>query len=326
MGLGVLDGLHNGDMPGLTDLFPVALQPPDSYFEPIPDLPRGTDITVGSARGADHVYGRFVLWDTCVESAGHTSCYLAPRSPSGYQSFHQGYVTTASGNEVPIGMIGSKGHAPPGATVEEAALHYQYPEWSKARVRIIEDEDGAYVTGQLMPGVTFAEVEMVKSAALSGHWQYRERMPLVTGGFGEGIDCLGPTLVSRPGAPLPGRDEFELVASASTDNIQVFYSMPVRGSAMPETTTADPVVAPIMFDRDGLRYTQTSEGVFETGPIPVSCTSCTGGVTAAAESLDAAASQTQVDALEARVDAIETEFTRREAERMTADDVALESV
>ena len=168
---------------------------------------------------------------------------------------------------------------------------------------------------------------MIRSNALSGHWQYRERMPLVTGGFGEGIDCLGPTLVSRPGAPLPGRDEFELVASASADNIQVFYSMPVRGSAMTDTTTTvEPVVAPIMFDRDGLRYTQTSEGVFETGPIPASCSACDSGVTAAAESLDAAASQAQVDALEARVDAIETEFTRREAERMTADDVALEFV
>lgn len=317
-------------MPTAADLFPAAINPPDAYFTELTpqQLPRGTKITVGGPNGQDEVMGYFYHWGECIESASFTDCYLAQPSPSGYQAFHQGYVDTAEGNRIATGNIGSKGHAPPGSSGPEVTAFYQYPEWSKMRVVIRENEIGPYVHGQLMPGVNYAEVEMIKASALSGHWEYRERMPLVTGGHGSGMDCYGPTLVTRPGAPLDGiEDSFQMVAaSASESNMGVFYSMPVRGSAMPETTTAvESVVAPIMFDRDGLRYTQTSEGVFETGPIPTGCTTCS-GVTAAAESLDAAASQAQVDALEARVDAIETEFTRREAERMTADDVALESV
>ena len=321
-------------MPTAADLFPAAINPPDNYFTDLTpeQLPRGTKITVGGSNGPDEVMGYFYHWGECIESAAHTDCYLAQPSPSGYQAFHQGYVDTAEGNRIATGNIGSKGHAPPGSTGAEVTAFYQYPEWGKMRVVIRENEIGPYVHGQIMPGVNYAEVEMIKANALSGHWQYRERMPLLTGGYGSGVDCYGPTIVARPGAPLDSieesfQDRFELVASASADNIQVFHSMPVRGSAMTDTTTTvDPVVAPIMFDRDGLRYTQTSEGVFETGPIPASCSACDSGVTAAAESLDAAASQAQVDALEARVDAIETEFTRREAERMTADDVALEFV
>ena len=330
-------------MPTAADIYPVQLEPPDNYFtELTPEqLPRGTDITIGGPNGPDEAMGYFVHWDSCIESASHTACYLAPRSPSGYQAFHQGHVITATGSRISTGVIGSKGHALPGSTVQEAQEFYQYPEWAKLRGRVYENEIGAYFHGQLQPGVTYGDVEMIRSSALSGHWQYRERMVTASGQTISGIDCLGPTLVARPGAPLDGDDRvsfasFALLASAADGTMNTFYSIPAGASMNDTPTTTSPVVAPIMFDRDGLRYTQTSAGTYEAGPIPAESKACCGGgchtagdepaTTAAAGSLDAAATQAEVDEIVRRVDELERMFTRMEGDRMSADDVALMDV
>jgi len=308
-------------MPVATDLFPVELAPVDAYFEPI-DLERGTDITVGGLDPSrpDEAFGYFFHWGDCVQRGyGQGDCWRPIRSPSGYQGFHQGHVITASNTRVALGLIGSNGHAPPDATIDEAVRHYQDPTHGKIRGRIYENQIGAYIHGQLMPGVTYLDVEMIRASALSGHWQWRENMPTVAGAAVSGIDCLGPCLVMRPGLALDGQERFALAAAASApDGTVVRYHSILEAPAMAATAHS--------FDHDGLHYAQRPDGSYEvsTPEVTKSCAcEVPEPVAAAAASLETAASQADLDAAITRIDELERAFTAAEGERMTADDVSV---
>lgn len=184
---------------------------PESWLDPIPDLEGGTKITVTASGEA---YGYFFEWGECViRGGGPGDCWTPVPSPSGYEPFHQSdaQVITASGERkiVKAGMIGVGGHAPDNATFHQAIKWYNHPERGRMIGRLHENGIGGYFHGALLPQATFADVALIRASALSGHWEYRDRIHTAAGRIIAGYDCLGPCMVTRPGLPLTRETQFK---------------------------------------------------------------------------------------------------------------------
>lgn len=160
----------------------------------------GTKITVTDE---GRVYGYFAEWGACILD-GTNDCWTAPPSPTDYAVFRQGDVLTAEGEVRPVGVIGNTGgHASPLVTTSAAMAFYQNPNLALAIVDAGEDEHGAWIAGTLTPEATHGDVALIRRSALSGDWRWFQRSP-VPGQhrWNPGYDCLGPTIVNRPGLPL----------------------------------------------------------------------------------------------------------------------------
>lgn len=186
-------------------LYPTPLYPPHTWFTDKPDwLSPDTKISVDDD---GRVAGYFYNADQCLVH-DHGAC---PRpSPTGYAAFHQQDVVLDDGETIRVGAIGNtNGHASPYARVDAAQAHYADPDRQLMAVRAYDDEHGGYILGAMVPGKTYGDVALVRRSALSGDW--RPMPPQWWQSHGvqasavnecEGYDCIGPTLVTRPGLPL----------------------------------------------------------------------------------------------------------------------------
>src|SRR4029077_16527762 len=131
-------------------------------------------------------------------------------SPTNYSAFHQQEVVLADGSAIRVGVIGNtNGHADPYARVDVAQAHYADPDRQLISCRAYDDEHGGYLLGARVPRATYGDVALVRRSALSGDWRPMPAPWWTAHGVQassvkacEGYDCLGPTLVPRPGLPL----------------------------------------------------------------------------------------------------------------------------
>jgi len=205
------------------DLYGAPLWIPEEWTERRDGLEPGTKISVTAA---GQVEGYFFEWGECViRGGGPGDCWTPPSSPSGYEPFHQSdmQVMTAAGEQVirPGGMIGIGGHAPQNASFAQAVRHYQFPERGRMIGRLYENGIGGYFRGGLLPQATFADVALIRASALSGHWEYRDRIHTSAGRVVEGYDCLGPCMVGSPGLPLTRETRYrgsgEMITASARD-------------------------------------------------------------------------------------------------------------
>lgn len=195
--------------------FPVPAYPPADWFTEKPSwLTPDTKLSVddeGRVAGYFYHHGQCLVHDA-------SAC---PRpSPTSYAAFHQSEVITANGEPLNVGVIGDVGgHADPYASVTTAIAHYADPAKQKLIVRAYDDDVGGVILGSMVPEtgtvrrpINYGDVALVRRSATSGDW--RPMPPAWWRAFGiqasvvdlcEGYDCIGPTLVTRPGLPLVQR-------------------------------------------------------------------------------------------------------------------------
>lgn len=186
--------------------FPVPDYPPRDWFTDRPDwLQPGMKLTVDDD---GRVAGYFYDAGQCLVHQ-HGACVQA--SPTNYAAFHQNDVALADGTILRVGVIGNvHGHADPYSSINAAVAHYADPARQKIACMAYDDEHGGYVLGSLVPGSTFADAALVRRSALSGDWrpfpqpwfQAHGHAAVRAAAAGEWYDCIGPTLVTRPGLPL----------------------------------------------------------------------------------------------------------------------------
>lgn len=200
--------MHGKPPPAQASIAP-PLTPPSTWFTPPEDMKPGQPLTITED---GRVYGYFFERGQCLLD-GTRDCWQPPPSPSRYAAFHQGQVQTEEGTHLPVGVIGmTGGHANPTAAIPQAMAHYSDPSTVRMIVRAGDDEHGGWVAGSLVPGLSPEDVAQVRRSALSGDWRWFDQ-PLHPASQ-PGYDCLGPTLVNRPGLPITGRSAFTRVATA----------------------------------------------------------------------------------------------------------------
>lgn len=187
----------------LADPFPVPQQPPRAWFDRPDWLEPGQRLTITDE---GQVAGYFYQHGVCIVDGTH-ECWEPPPSPTGYAMFHQGEVVTAEGEHLAVGVIGNVGgHASPFVGPSTAQRHYADPNCQLVVCRAGDDEHGGWIAGALVPGVTEADVALVRRSALSGDWRPMNPQWFRLAGVApldpHGYDCVGPTLVNRPGLPL----------------------------------------------------------------------------------------------------------------------------
>jgi hypothetical protein len=186
-------------------LFPVPPYPPADWFSERPDwLTPETKIAVDDD---GRVAGYFYSAGSCLV---HNAAACPKPSPTGYAAFHQQEVAVADGTLVRCGVIGNvNGHADPYATVDSASAHYADPSKQLISCCAFDDEHGGYILGALVPHATYGDVALIRRSALSGDWRpmppswwHAHSIAASVVRDAEGYDCIGPTLVTRPGLPL----------------------------------------------------------------------------------------------------------------------------
>ena len=184
--------------------FPVPAYPPAEWFEEPDWIDPGEGLTVtdeGRVAGYFYQAGACLLHD-------HSAC-PAP-SPTGYAPFHQQGVIVEGGERLAVGVIGNvNGHADPHGTVESAQRHYADPDSQMIVCRAGDNEHGGWIAGALVPRLTYGDVALVRACSMSGDWRPMPASWWKAHGVSraavaacEGYDCIGPTLVNRPGLPL----------------------------------------------------------------------------------------------------------------------------
>lgn len=186
------------------ELFGAPDYAPHSWSKKPDWLEPGQGLTV---LDSGQVAGYFFDADTCIID-GSRECWKAPPSSSGYAAFHQSDWMTDEGELLSrfAGLIGNTGGHAGTRRGREALEFYQNPNLALMQVRAGDDEHGGWVAGRLLPHCTFADVDLIRRSALSGHWEFFVTHPTQASApwprKGQ-YDCLGPTLVNRPGLPLP---------------------------------------------------------------------------------------------------------------------------
>lgn len=142
------------------------LHPPKDWFED-PKLNGPTPLTI-TADG--RVFGHIAAWN--VDHIGIPGSRKPPRSASNYAFFKTGVLTTADGDDVPVGQITSVGgHAPLNADAGSAVRHYDDTASAFADVNAGEDAYGIWVAGAARPGVTEEQIRAIRASAPSGDWR-----------------------------------------------------------------------------------------------------------------------------------------------------------
>lgn len=188
--------------------FPVPVYIPDEWLERPTWLAADTPGLTITDEGQAAAY--FYQRGACLV---HDPSACPQPSPTGYAMFHQQRAITASGEEVLVGVIGNNhGHANPLGTIADASAHYSDPTTQLMLGRVGDDEHGGWFAGAIVPGLTHAEVAMLRRCALSGDWRpmppdwwARNGVSASQAAAADGYDSLGPTLVNRPGLPIVRR-------------------------------------------------------------------------------------------------------------------------
>ena len=173
--------------------------PPAAWYED-PHLPGPTPLTVTDD---GRVFGHIALW-----SQGHIGFQgqkvTPPRSASGYGFFATGSVRARCGDcpadaveDVPVGVLtlgGGHASTAPGVSAAAAQAHYDEVGLAAAFVGAGEDAHGIWIAGTLAPGLTDAQVALLRASSPSGDW----RVPP----GGHGLELVAVCAVNVPGFPV----------------------------------------------------------------------------------------------------------------------------
>ena len=250
--------------------FPVPAYAPRTWFTDKPDwLTPETKIEVDDS---GRVAGYFYHQGQCLV---HDSAACPGPSPTNYAAFHQQAAITDDGESIGVGVIGNtNGHANPRAPISVAQAHYADPDRQLLIGRAYDDEHGGYFLGALVPGRTYGDVALVRRSALSGDWRYMPEawwsghgVTAATVNAVMGYDCIGPTLVTRPGLPLIR----QFARTAALDDTPAAILGGAGGiqleARMPKTRTTLPGGITIESDQPFDDYYE-SDALQAAGPVP----------------------------------------------------------
>jgi hypothetical protein len=138
------------------------------------------------------VAGHLAVWGQC-----HTGypgmCVTPPVGDAAYAHFHIGEVHTADGSRLAVGALSAGcDHALVTMRAPEARDHYAHNGIAWADVRISNGEHGPWVAGALRPGVTEAQLRVLRAGALSGDWRR----------LGGRMELVAALAVTTPGFPI----------------------------------------------------------------------------------------------------------------------------
>lgn len=244
----------------LSEPFPAPAYPPLEWLTERPEwLTPETKLAVADD---GRVAGYFYHAGQCLV---HDASACPQPSPTGYAAFHQNDLVVASGEVARVGVIGNtNGHANPYGSIGAAQAHYADPDRQLVVCRAYDDEHGGFILGSVLPTATYGDVALLRRSALSGDWRpfpdawwSAHGVRAATVAMCEGYDCVGPTLVTRPGLPLvqryglgaaPARAAVlggiggvQLEEPAVADTV---IDLPGGGKITLPPTTAAPVAAP----------------------------------------------------------------------------------
>jgi hypothetical protein len=165
--------------------------PPASWFED----PQLKDLTPLTISRDGRIYGHVAGFNSC--HASYKQCVRPPRSKTSYAHFLVGQVF-ASGCDcedgIPTGVLSmSTGHADLYATPDRARSHYDNTGTAVADVACGEDAHGIWIAGALRPGLTDAQLRMLRGSVPSGDWR-----PI-----GGNLELVAVLLVNTPGYVVP---------------------------------------------------------------------------------------------------------------------------
>lgn len=166
----------------------VPLAPPRSFFDD-PDFLMPTPLTITNQH---RVLGH-------VESGGcHTGfldrCVTPPRGCD-FQDFLQGRVETSEGEIITTGVLTwGMDHPDHELSFYEAMALYANSSAGWADVTVGYDRHGTWISGVLRPGLTEADVRILRALSLSGDWRVGRR----TGRH----ELIGILAVNYPGYPI----------------------------------------------------------------------------------------------------------------------------
>lgn len=120
-------------------------------------------------------------------------CVTAPMSATGYAFFHLGVTRTDEGDLSTGVLIAGCNHYPTtGRTNGAAAAHYDNTGLQWADVRASNGRFGVWVCGWLRPGITDAQLRVIRASGLSGDWEER----------GGNLEMIAAQCVNVPGFPI----------------------------------------------------------------------------------------------------------------------------
>ena len=200
--------------------------PPRAWFVD----PRLDGVTPLTVTPDGRVYGHLATWDVCHLDYGRKQCVTAPKSYSSYAAFHLGILTTAEGEDIPVGrLIVGTSHADGMQTMASAGVYYSDTGHAVADVRAGEDRYGIWVAGALRPDVTPTQLRVLKASPLSGDWREDPRSGR--------LELTAALAVNSPGFPVPR----PLALVASTGTVSALTSISIvapKKVARPGTSTA----------------------------------------------------------------------------------------
>lgn len=179
--------------------------PPSAWFED----PKFTEPTPLTFTKDGRVYGHVAIWNTC-----HTgfpgACVTPPKSITNYAYFRTGILTTADGNDVPVGHLTmATGHAGPNMSASAAMAHYDNTGQVGADVSAGDDAFGIWVNGAIRSELSDEDIRALKSAPMSGDWRR----------IGGNLELMAVLAVNLPGFPVLRTKA--LVASGATQCLLV---------------------------------------------------------------------------------------------------------
>lgn len=151
------------------NLIDIPAIPPDEWFLPIPDDVEPYDVIV-EPNGHIHGFPAASWNDEHLSYPGQN--VTPPRSATDYALFKVGQILTASGGRVRTGPLTLKGgHAPLGATRQQAQKYYDDTMSAFADVNIGDGAHGIWINGAVRPDTSIADVRRAMASGFSGDWR-----------------------------------------------------------------------------------------------------------------------------------------------------------
>jgi hypothetical protein len=210
----------------------VPVAPPAAWFAD----PRFSEPTALAVFPDGRVRGHLAEWGTC-HTGYADQCVSPPASKAGYAYFRTGAILTSEGTEIAVGQLTmDTRHAAPEAGASSAMRHYDHTGTAVADVASGEDAFGIWVAGALRPGLTPAQVRILRASPLSGDWRR----------IGGSLELIAALAVNVQGFPVPRTAG--LVASGRLQTLTASGMLAPRKVIPPGTPGA--------FSPDDLRYLQ----------------------------------------------------------------------